>query len=129
MANTHLPPLTMAASIEVDGTEVWYQMSSSECDARGLRSYVRDEDAEGAIVVLPLSEVSDAPRCEACQKATLTLEWCDDTDGAGEYRCSDCVPDVDDGDHYDAPEPDYSDDGPATICDYLGGRLGRAAYR
>lgn len=125
---TNLPPLTMAASIEVDGTEVWYQMSATECDARGLRSYVRDEDEEGAIVVLPLNEVSDAPRCDCCGKATPDLETCED-DGDTEQRCSDCVPDVDDGDHYDAPEPDYSDDGPATICDYLGGRLGRAAYR
>ena len=126
---TKYAPLTMAASIEVDCSEVWYQMSSSECDARGLRSYVRDEDAEGAIVVLPLNEVSDAPRCEACQKATLTLEWCDDTDGAGEYRCSDCVPDEDDGDHYDAPDSRDGevDDGPMTTGCYMR-RLGRVGY-
>ena len=126
---THLPPLTMAASIEVDGTEVWYQMSSSECDARGLRSYVRDEDAEGAIVVLPLSEVSDCPRCDCCGKATLTLEWCDDTDGDTEQRCADCLPDVDDGDHYDAPDSRDGevDDGPMTTGCYMQ-RLGRVGY-
>lgn len=126
MANTNLPPLTMAASIEVDGNEVWYQMSSSECDARGLRSYVRDEDADGAIVVLPLNEVSDAPRCDHCGQATPDLETCED-DGDTEQRCSDCVPDEDDGDHYDAPEPDYSDDGPMTTGCYMR-RLGRAGY-
>ena len=60
-------PLTMAAATEVDGTEVWYAMPLSEVTARGLERHVRDTlDATHCYVVLPLNEVSDAPRCEAC---------------------------------------------------------------
>ena len=129
--HTIYPPLLMSAATEVDGTEVWFTLPLSEVAARGLEAHVRDTLDEGhGYVVLPLSEVSDAPRCEACQKATPSLVACTDDDGDTEYRCADCVPVEDDGDHYDAPDPRYGevDDGPMTTADYLGGRLGRVGY-
>lgn len=91
MANTHLPPLTMAASFDCCGTEVWYAMSPSECDARGLNRHVRDSDPGEVVVVLDIGDVSDAPRCDNCERATLDLEWCDDSHGHVEYRCPACA--------------------------------------
>ena len=87
-----LPPLTMAASIEVDGSEVWYAMPLAEVAARGLERHIRDTlDGAHCYVVLPLGDVSDAPRCDNCERATLDLEWCDDSHGHGEYRCAPCA--------------------------------------
>ena len=127
---TKYAPLLMSAATEVDGTEVWFTLSLTEVAARGLERHIRDTLDEGhCYVALPLSEVSDAPRCDCCAKASLTLEWCDDTDGAGEYRCGDCVPVEDDGDHYDGPDPRDGevDDGPMTTGCYMR-RLGRVGY-
>lgn len=125
MANQTPLRMELVASTEtIRGvTYAWVDTTLTAVEAFGLTAHVIDSDNEGgAVLRVQLNDITDAPRCEHCERVCLDLEDCD-----GEWRCAACA--EPDGPEYDAPDSRDGevDDGPMTTGCYMR-RLGRVGY-